>query len=52
MLAVDTNVVVCLLTGDDPDQAERARAIFERRAMLLAHEGSSYVEVTISGDCA
>ena len=36
MVAVDTNVVVRLLTGDDPAQAARARAIFERDSVLLA----------------
>ena len=35
MLAVDTNVVVRFLTGDEPAQAERARSIFEREAVLL-----------------
>jgi predicted nucleic acid-binding protein len=35
VVAVDTNVVVRLLTGDDPAQAARARAIFEREAILL-----------------
>jgi predicted nucleic acid-binding protein len=35
MLAVDTDVVVRFLTGDEPAQAERARAIFEREAVLL-----------------
>jgi predicted nucleic acid-binding protein len=36
VVAVDTNVVVRLLTGDDPAQAARARAIFERDSVLLA----------------
>jgi len=35
VLAVDTNVMVRFLTGDEPAQAERARAIFEREAVLL-----------------
>jgi predicted nucleic acid-binding protein len=35
MLAVDTNVVVRLLTADEPVQAARARAIFERETVLL-----------------
>jgi len=35
VVAVDTNVVVRLLTGDEPAQAARARAIFEREAVLL-----------------
>ena len=35
MLAVDTNVVVRLLTGDNPAQAARARAIFQRETVLL-----------------
>jgi len=36
MIAVDTNILVRLLTGDEPDQARRARAIFESGAVLLA----------------
>jgi predicted nucleic acid-binding protein len=36
MLAVDTNVVVRLLTGDEPAQAARARVIFQRETVLLA----------------
>jgi len=35
VVAVDTNVVVRLLTGDDLAQADRARAIFEREEVLL-----------------
>ena len=36
MVAVDTNVVVRLLTGDDPRQTAPARAIFENDTVLLA----------------
>ena len=36
MVAADTNVLVRLLTGDEPAQTARARAIFERQAVLLA----------------
>ena len=36
MVAVDTNVLVRLLTGDEPAQSARARAIFERETVLLA----------------
>jgi predicted nucleic acid-binding protein len=36
VLAVDTNVLVRLLTGDEPEQTARARAIFERETVLLA----------------
>jgi len=36
VVAVDTNVLVRLLTGDEPAQTARARAIFEREAVLLA----------------
>src|ERR1700687_5515597 len=36
MVAVDTNVLVRLLTADEPAQTTRARAIFEREAVLLA----------------
>ncbi len=35
MIAVDTSVVVRLLTGDDPDQAARARGLFEAETILL-----------------
>ena len=38
MIAVDTNVIVRIVTHDDPDQARRAKwgALFaRRRAMLL-----------------
>jgi predicted nucleic acid-binding protein len=35
MIAVDTNVVIRLLTGDDPAQAERARALFESETIFL-----------------
>ncbi len=36
MLAVATNVVVRFLTGDEPAQAARARAIFQRETVFLA----------------
>jgi predicted nucleic-acid-binding protein len=36
VVAVDTNVLVRLLTGDEPTQTTRARAIFERETVLLA----------------
>jgi predicted nucleic-acid-binding protein len=32
MLGLDTNVLVRLLTGDDPAQSDRARRLIERRA--------------------
>ena len=35
MIAVDTNVVVRLLVGDDPDQAGRARNLFEQNAIWI-----------------
>ena len=35
MVAVDTNVVVRLLTEDDPGQAKRARSLFERETILI-----------------
>jgi predicted nucleic-acid-binding protein len=34
-VAVDTNVVVRLLTADDAEQAERAKALFERETIRL-----------------
>lgn len=36
MLAVDTNVLVRLVTRDDPDQAQRARALFERERLWIS----------------
>ena len=36
MVAIDTNVLVRLLTGDEPAQTTRACAIFERETVLLA----------------
>jgi predicted nucleic-acid-binding protein len=36
VVAVDTNVLVRLLTGDEPKQTAQARAIFEREVVLLA----------------
>jgi predicted nucleic-acid-binding protein len=36
VVAVDTNVLLRLLTGDEPTQTTRARAIFERETVLLA----------------
>jgi predicted nucleic acid-binding protein len=36
VVAVDTNVLVRLLTGDEPAETARARAIFERETVLLA----------------
>ena len=36
MIAVDTNVVVRLLTGDDPRQAAAARAQFAAEAIWIA----------------
>lgn len=35
MIAVDTNVVVRLLTGDDQDQAARAKELFEAETIWL-----------------
>ncbi|HQR53033.1 MAG TPA: type II toxin-antitoxin system VapC family toxin [Burkholderiales bacterium] len=35
MVSVDTNVVIRLLTEDDPAQAKRARSLFERETILV-----------------
>jgi predicted nucleic-acid-binding protein len=35
VIAVDTNVVIRLLTGDDQDQATRARKLFETETIWL-----------------
>ena len=36
MIAVDTNVLVRLLTGDDPKQEAAARALFARESIWIA----------------
>lgn len=36
MLAVDTNVIVRIVTNDDPDQVQRAMALFERETIFIA----------------
>lgn len=36
MLAVDTNVIVRIVTNDDPEQARRAVALFERERIFIA----------------
>lgn len=36
MLAVDTNVIVRIVTNDDPEQAQRAVALFERERIFIA----------------
>jgi predicted nucleic-acid-binding protein len=36
MIAVDTNVLVRLLTGDDPKQAAVAHALFERESIWIS----------------
>ncbi|MFP5447531.1 MAG: type II toxin-antitoxin system VapC family toxin [Alphaproteobacteria bacterium] len=35
MLAIDTNIVVRLLTGDDPDQSARARSLIQSHRVLV-----------------
>ena len=35
MIAVDTNVIVRLLTGDEPRQSEQARLLFDRETIFL-----------------
>jgi predicted nucleic-acid-binding protein len=35
VIAVDTNVIVRLLTGDDPQQSEQARLLFDRETVFL-----------------
>lgn len=35
MTGVDTNIVVRLLTGDDPEQAEKARSIFKKGSIHI-----------------
>lgn len=36
MIAADTNVIVRLLTGDEPRQTEQARFLFDTETILLA----------------
>lgn len=35
MIAIDTNIVVRFLTGDDPDQSARARALIDSQPVFL-----------------
>ncbi|WP_242470885.1 type II toxin-antitoxin system VapC family toxin [Thiocystis violacea] len=35
MLAVDTNIIVRIVTNDDPEQSPRAIALFERERIFL-----------------
>ena len=35
MIAVDTNVIVRIVTHDDPDQTRRAVALFERERIFI-----------------
>jgi predicted nucleic-acid-binding protein len=35
MVAVDTNSVVRLLTGDDPEQIQRSKGVFEREQVFI-----------------
>lgn len=35
MVAVDTNVIVRLLTGDDPQQFQRSQDVFEREQVFI-----------------
>lgn len=36
MLAIDTNVIVRYLTGDDPQQAARARAVIDKNEVFVS----------------
>lgn len=36
MISVDTNIIVRLLTKDDPVQFDRAKALFEKEQILIA----------------
>jgi predicted nucleic-acid-binding protein len=35
MISVDTNIVVCLLTGDDPAQFKKAKVIFAKNNVMI-----------------
>jgi predicted nucleic acid-binding protein len=56
MLAIDTDVIVRHLTGDDPEQAARARALIERtaRALNWLERGMDFADalhLTKADDC-
>ena len=36
MLAIDTNIIVRLLTNDDPDQAAKAKSLIEGAEVFVA----------------
>lgn len=36
MIGVDTNIIVRLLTGDDPSQTEKAASVFKKDGLLIA----------------
>lgn len=44
MIALDTNVIVRVVTGDDPDQVEIARKLFEHEPLWIAKTVSLEVE--------
>jgi len=35
MTGIDTNIIVRLLTGDDPSQAEKAKAVFKKSVVFI-----------------
>ena len=49
MRAVDTNVIVRYLTGDDPVQAEKARALIEREPVFVPRTVVLEVEWVLRG---
>lgn len=49
MIALDTNVLVRLLTRDDPKQAERARSLFEEHA---AEDGALFISDVVLAELA
>lgn len=36
MTGVDTNIIIRFLTGDDPEQSEKARSVFKRPDIFIA----------------
>lgn len=48
MLAIDTNLIVRYLTGDDPEHSARAKALIEHAALCQSSNGRK----PLSGDAA
>jgi len=54
MLAIDTNILVRFLTGDDPDQAERPATLMRESDILISTAGLDFADalhLAASADC-